>query len=151
MGDFSAEFAIAGVNSADGVLFNLKTNSTSRAMITEVFFGIETAPTNPPQFGFKRMNAVGTGTITNATTGLHDVADGGPSAVLETAWATTRPTVTGGSFGRGVVPLALGNGFLFDFTNRPLVVPLSAGLCGLIRNATGATVGAFGGHVRWRE
>lgn len=148
---FSAEFSIAGVNAADGVLFNLKAAASSRAFIREVFFGIEVAPTNAPIFGLKRMNAVGTGAITTASTFLHDAADGGPLSALETAWATTRPTVTGGSARRGSVPLALGNGFLYDFTNRPLVVPLSGGICGVMRNASGATVGTLGGHVTWEE
>jgi hypothetical protein len=148
---YSAEFSIAGVNSADAVLFNLKTAATDRAILREVFFGIEVAPTNAPQFGLKRMNAVGTGAITLATVFSHDTADGTASTGLETAWATTRPTVTGGSARRGQVPLAIGNGFLFDFTNRGIIVPVSAGLCGVMRNASGATTGTLGGYVTWEE
>jgi hypothetical protein len=148
---YSAEFSIVGVNSADAVLFNLKTAATDRAILREVFFGIEAVPTNAPQFGLKRMNAVGTGAITTATAFSHDAGDGAPSVTLETAWATTRPTVTGGSARRGQVPLAIGNGFLFDFTNRGILVPVSAGLCGVMRNASGATTGTLGGYVTWEE
>lgn len=148
---YRAAFGIAGVNSTDGVLFNLKASAGVRPRLTQVFFGIQVAPTNPPRFGFKRMNAVGTGSITSGTVGQHDTAEGAPTAALETAWATTRPTVTGGYFGDGIVPTVLGNGFLYDFIGREIVVALSGGLCGLMVNASGATTGTIGGWVEWME
>lgn len=148
---YHATFSIVGVNTANQVLFNLKTTTTDRAFLREVGMFIEVAPTSAPQYSLMRMNAVGTGAITTATVGLSDPADGANSVVLETAWATTRPTVTGGAFRRSMVPLAIGNGVVFDFTNRPIVVPVSAGLCGVIINASGATVGTHGGYVVWEE
>jgi hypothetical protein len=151
MAIYSAEFTIAGVNTADGVLFNLKTTTTDRAKLLEVGFFVEVAPTNAPQFGLKRMSAVGTGTITTATIALHDAADGAASCTLETAWATTRPTVTGGSFTRGQVPATIGNGLVYSFVMSPIIVPVSSGLCGVMRNASGATTGTLGGYVRWEE
>lgn len=151
MGLYRGTFNIAGVNSADQVLFNLKAAASDRARLKQVFFGIQTAPTNQPRFGLKRMNAVGVGTITAATVALHDPADGAAAAALETAWATTRPTVTGGNFLDAIVPTVVGNGFLFDFLGRDIIVPLSGGLCGTIINASGTTVGQFGGHVEWEE
>jgi len=151
MARYGAEFSIAGVNSADQVLFDLEAGSADRVSIRQIFFGIEVAPTNAPIYGIKRRNAVGTGTITTATTMLMDTADGAAAASLQTAWATARPTVTGGSLVRGAVPLAIGNGFLFDFTNCPLIVPVSAGICGVVRNASGGTTGTHGGYVIWDE
>jgi hypothetical protein len=148
---YSATFSIAGVNATDQVLFNLKTAATDRAIIREVGIFIEVAPTNAPQYALKRMNADGTGGTTNATAALHDTADGAAASLLGTAWVTLRPTVTGGPFRRTMVPLAIGNGVVFDFTNRGLIVPVSAGLCGVILNASGATVGTHGGYVTWEE
>lgn len=148
---YSATFSIIGVNAANQVLFNLKTVASDRAWVREVGMFVEVLPTAAPQFGLMRMNAVGTGAITTATAGLHDPADGAASALLETAWATLRPTVTGGAFRRTLVPLAVGNGVIFDFTNRPLIVPVSAGLCGVVINASGATTGTLGGYVVWEE
>lgn len=139
------------MNSTDQVLFNLKTTSTDRAYLREVGMFIEAAPSNAPQYALKRMNADGTGGTTNATAALHDIADGAASALLGTAWVTLRPTVTGGAFRRTSVPLAIGNGVIFDFTTRPILVPVSAGLCGCILNASGATVGTHGGYVVWEE
>lgn len=148
---YHATFSIAGVNAADGVLANLKAGAADRCWIREVGVFVEAAPTNAPQFGLKRMNAVGTGAITTASTGLSDPADGAAAGALETAWATLRPTVTGGAFRRTMVPAAIGNGVIWDFTNRPLLVPLSAGMCVVMLNASGATTGTLGGYVTWEE
>lgn len=148
---YHATFSIAGVNTANQVLFNLKTTTTDRAIVREIGMFIEVAPTNAPQYSLMRMNAVGTGAITSATVGLSDPADGANSVLLETAWATLRPTVTGGAFRRAMVPSVIGNGVLFDFTNRGIIVPVSAGLCGVIINASGATTGTHGGYVVWEE
>lgn len=148
---YGANFSIAGVNAVDGVLFNLKAAATLRPRILQVGFFISTAPTNAPQFGIKRMNAVGTGTITTATTFLFDPAEAAATAALETAWTTTRPTVTGGTPITGAMPTAIGNGVVFDFTGRPIVVATSGGVCGVMLNATGATVGNLIGYVLWEE
>ena len=151
MAIYSAEFTIAGVNAVDAVLFNLKTVATDRAKILQVGFTIETATTNPPIFGLKRMLAVGTGAITTTAPLIHDLAEAAASALLETAWATTRPTVTGGSATRAAVPTAIGNSIIYDFSMSPLIVPVSAGICGVMRNASGVTLGVLGGYVRWEE
>lgn len=152
MAIYQANFSIIGVNAADQVLFNLKTAASDRAILREVGMFISTAPTTAPQYGLKRMNAVGTGAITVATPMLSDAADGTAATGLETAWATTRPTVVTAAGGRlASVANAIGNGVIFDFTNRPIVVPVSAGICGVVINASGATVGAHVGYVVWEE
>lgn len=148
---YSATFSIAGVNATNQVLANLKTAASDRAIIREVGVFIEVAPTNAPQYALMRMNADGTGGTTNATALTHDPADGAASALLGTAWVTLRPTVTGGAGRRTMVPLAVGNGVIFDFTNRGLIVPVSAGMCVVILNASGATTGTHGGYVTWEE
>ncbi len=151
MAIYSAVFSIAGVNTANQVLANIKTGASDRAHILEVGVFIEVAPTSAPQYGLQRMNAVGTGAITNATVAAHDSAAPASAINLETAWATTRPTVTGGVLRRTMVPLAVGNGVIWDFTSRPILVPVSAGLCIMITNASGATVGTHGGYVVWDD
>lgn len=151
MAVYQSIFSIIGVNSANQVLANLKTAASDRAIIREVGVFIEVAPTNAPQYGLQRMSVAGTGAITVATPLLSDPADGAAATGLETAWATTRPTVVGGVGRRTMVPLAVGNGVIWDFTNRGLIVPVSTGLCIIIANASGATVGQHGGHVVWEE
>jgi hypothetical protein len=149
MARYGGMFSIAGVNATDGVLFNLKAGATVPLLIEQIYFEIETAETNAPIFGVKKRNAVGTGAITSATLKDMDGLGGTSAAVLETAWATTRPTVTGGSPLRGAIPNAIGNGFLFDFRPAGLIVPINTDLCGVQLNASGATLGVIGGHVIW--
>lgn len=151
MGVYRASWSIVGVNTADQVLFNLKTAAGGRATLRAAGMFITTAPTSAPQFALKRMLAVGTGAITSATPMLSDIADGVATAGLETAWATTRPTVTGGYGALASVANAIGNGIIFDFTVRGIIVPVSAGVCGVISNASGATVGAHNGWIEWEE
>lgn len=151
MAIYRAAFSIIGVNAADQVLANLKTAASDRAILRALGVFITTAPTNAPQYGLKRMNAVGTGAITVATAMVGDPADGAASAGLETAWATTRPTVTGGLGALASVANAIGNGIIFDFTARGIVVPVSTGLCVVVNNASGATVGAHNGWAEWEE
>lgn len=151
MAIYNAQYSAAGVNAVDAVFANLKTAAGDRAIIREIGVFIETAATNAPQFGLKRMNAVGTGAITLASNALSDPNDAASTVGLETAWATTRPTVTGGSLRRTMVPNAIGNGVVWDFTNRPLIVNVSSGLCIVMLNASGATLGQFGGYVVWED
>lgn len=149
---YQATFSIAGVNAVDGVLFNLKAAASERATLREVGFFIQVASTNAPQYGLKRMNAVGTGAITNATALLCDAADGAAATNLETAWATTRPTVTGGAGRLAAVANTIGNGVIFDFWGpKGIVIPVSGGLCGVMLNASGATLGTHSGYVVWEE
>ena len=100
----SADFSIAGVNTAGTVLLNLKASST--VPITLVEFGVYYAvlSTTAYDVGLVRMNAVGTGTITS-TAGAPHVTGATSTAVLETAWVTTRPTVTDQGFGVLSCPL----------------------------------------------
>jgi hypothetical protein len=151
MARYSAPFSVASVNGADTPLFNLKAGATVPLLVEVVYFEIEVVSTNAPLYGLKKRNAVGTGTITTATAKDLDGLGGTPAATLETAWATTRPTVTGGYIGRGAVPNAVGNGFLFDFRPLGLIVPINTDIVGLMVNASGATVGTHGGYVIWQD
>ena len=151
MARYSAEFSSAGVNSADGVLCNIKAGTTVPLLIEQIYFNIEVASTNAPIYGAKKMNAVGTGTITTATIFTMDGLGGTSAATIETAWATTRPPVTGGNAFRGAIANTIGNGFLFDFRPACLIVPLNTALCLLMRNASGATTGTHGGYIIWQD
>lgn len=151
MGLYSAHFSVAGVNTANSAIFNLKTAASDRAAIREIGVFIATAPTNAPDVALARMSAVGTGTITSVAGQAHDTGDGTATAVLETAWATTRPTFGAVHFRRGTIPLAVGSGFIWAFGGAGLVVPVSAGVVLANIAAAGATLGVLAGYVSWEE
>jgi hypothetical protein len=148
----SAAFSLAGVNTASTVLANLKAAASDLVELLEVGFFIEVAPTTAPIPSLQRMNAAGTGAITSTAGVIHDPNQGAATAVLETAWATTKPTLVANSILRRLqLPLAVGNGVIWDFTNRPIRLPVSAGLCLVNIAASGATLGQFGGWFTWDE
>ena len=152
MTKYSVAFSVAGVNAANGVLANLKATATDRLTVLEVGMFIETAPTTAPILALQRMAAVGTGAITTTPGALHDMADAASNGLLEIAWATTRPTLTANTIiRRGQLPVTVGGGFIWDFSSRPLIVPLNGGLCLIDINASGATLGQFGGYITWDE
>lgn len=150
---YQASFSLAGVNAANSVLANLKAAASDRAKLLEFGIGIVTAPTAAPEFSLERMNAVGTGAITTQAIEKSDSADGTASCTLEVAWATTRPTRLGtpAPFRRWQMPLTVGQEFVFDFTNSPLIVPLSGGIMLNLISASGATLGLFNGWFKWDE
>lgn len=149
---YTSTFSVAGVNAASNVLVNLKAATTDRLKILEVAAFIEAIPSNAPLLLLQRMLAAGTGAITTVTGVSHDPAEPNASGSIETAWATTKPTLVGTSIlGRFQAANAIGNGIIWDFTNRPIILAVSGGLCLVQSNASGVTLGTIGGWVRWDE
>lgn len=151
MARYSATFAVAGVNTANSVLANLK-GGADRIALLEFGVFVETAPATAPILALQRMNAVGTGAITNVAGVAHDGADSPALAAVETAWATTRPTLLANTILRRLqIPVTVGGGIIWGFQNAPIIVPVSGGLCFININASGATLGQFGGYFVWDE
>lgn len=152
MAVYSAGFSVAGVNTANSTLVNLKTASTDRAELLEVGVFLSVLPTTTPDLVIARMLAVGTGAITSTASVANDPADAAAATVVETAWATTRPTfTTTGPFARrGGIPLTLGNGIIWTFP-VPMKAAVSTGIVLANVAASGATLGNFTGWFVWNE
>jgi hypothetical protein len=146
----SAEFSLAGVNTAGTSLWNLKATTTVPLRVLEVGIFIAVAPTTAPDLGIVRMNAVGTGAITSTAGAGHETGHT-PVGVLETAWATTRPTRTGTRFRRALLPLTVGAGIIWQLGPNGIQVPVSGGLVLEQVSASGATLGTLNGYVVWDE
>jgi hypothetical protein len=150
----SAGFSIAGVNTATSVLLNLKAAATRGITVLEwnIFYAV--LSTNAYQLALYRMNAVGTGAITSTAGATHIPVDTAQT-VLETAWATTRPSVTGSSFRQFTLPLTLGAGISWPLGNiippGGIQVAQGGGLCLQGVNASGVTTGTLNGSVTWDE
>jgi hypothetical protein len=142
----------AGASSgANLVLANLKAGAQDRVALRALNLFIEVAPTTAPIIALQRMNAVGTGAITSTVPEKADPGDGTAASVLETAWATLRPTLAGLLLMRAQLPVTLASALLLDFSMRPIVVPLSGGLCLTQVNAGGATGTTLGGWAEIEE
>jgi hypothetical protein len=152
MAVYSAGFSVAGVNTANTVLLNLKTAASDRATLLEVGIFLSVLPTTTPDIVLARMTAVGTGAITTTANIAHDSGDAAAASTVETAWATTRPTftTTGPFFRRGGIPLTLGNGLIWSFA-QPIRLAVSTGLVLANVAASGATLGNFTGYLGWDE
>lgn len=150
---YQASFSLAGVNTVNSILAQLKAAASDRAKLLELGLSIVTAPTNAPEFSLERMNAVGTGAITTQAIEKSDSADGTAACTLEIGWATTRPTrlATPAPFRRWQMPLTVGQAYVIDLTNTPLIVPLSGGIMLNQITASGATLGQFNGWWKWDE
>lgn len=145
----SAGFTVSGVNTAASVLVNVKASATVPCRVMEVGVFYTVLTTNAYDIGIVRMNAVGTGAITSTAGAGHET--GHTSVIVaETAWATTRPSVTGSYFRRATVPLVLGQGIIFPL-GAGIFVPAAGGLCIQGINASGATTGTIEGYAMWDE
>lgn len=149
---YQASYSVAGVNTPNSILANLKAGA-DRVKLLEWIVSVEIAQTTAPVLQLERMNAVGTGTITTSPNGPSDVADATATAVLEIGWATLRPTRLATPVGlrRCQLQAAIASAFIFDFTNRPLIIAPNGGLMLNLVTASGATLGTLGGSVTWDE
>jgi hypothetical protein len=148
----SCDFSVAGVNTASTTLLNLKAAATRSLTLIQVNVFYSVLSTTAYDIGIIRMNAVGTGTITSTAGATFQSGDTG-QAVLETAWATARPTTTGKQFARGVIPLTIGAGFMWPIymVGEGLQIPQNGGICLIGNSASGATTGTLIGNLLWDE
>jgi hypothetical protein len=148
----SAEFSIAGVNTANTTLLNLKAAATKSLALMEFGISYTVLSTTAYDLGLVRMNAVGTGSITSTAGAPHSgmTADAS-TAVLETAWVTTRPTRTGTRFRRLTLPLTIGAGVIWQFGPEGIFVAPAGGLVLEGISASGATLGTLEGYFCWDE
>jgi hypothetical protein len=143
--------AAGATSAANLVLANFKTGTRPVKLVGLSAFIEGTAPTNAPIIGLQRMLAVGTGAITSSVPEKLHPDDGAPLSVLETAWVTTRPTLTGLLLMRAQMPLTSASAMLLDHTMRPIWILASAGLCLTQVNAGGATGTTLGGWAELEE
>jgi hypothetical protein len=127
------------INSANVTYWQFKTASTSRARIFEIGLSVSTAPaTNGPSWRLVRATAVGTSTAT-VTAEEEDPGGGAATAVLDTTWSVN-PTLASVDMRRYATPTAIGSGIVWTWPDhRPLIVPVSSGICIVNANSPGTT------------
>jgi len=152
---FSASFsALNGTNTANTQLVNLAGGTGARLFIREVYLVCTTAPTTAPLFAFGRSTAAGT-TSTTATSIGHDPGSASAVGVLGLTWSVA-PTFTNTAANRARVKAmtaAVGQEAYWPFYDIPLIIAATSGAGAILWNvnASGATTGAYAGHVVWDE
>jgi hypothetical protein len=142
----------AGVNTANTVLSELRTASTSRATLRQVKISMAVLPTTAPRFALARVtNTPVAGTA--VTPIAMDLADPAAlSSYFNTGQSTAPTFATAGPWiDVGGLPLTLGAGLIWTYPGQGLIVPASASLVLANLNASGATLGSFDISFLWEE
>lgn len=150
MARFEVAHNKAGVNTANTIMWQVKTSSTSRVRIFEMGLSVASAPTTGPSWRLVRATAVGTSSATTSAE-EEDPGGGAATAVLDTAWSVN-PTLAAVNMRLYATPNTLGSGIVWTWPDhRPLIVPTSSGICIVNANATSTTVGSFNVYCVYEE
>jgi hypothetical protein len=150
MAEYEVCSAKAGINTANSIMWQLKTAAGSRARIYEIQLSVASAPSNPLAWRLCRSATTGTSSATVVPEEV-DLAGVAASSVLDTAWsvAATQASV---SFRRYTHAQTGGSGIVWTWPDhRPLVVPVSSGILVVNDNAAGATLGTLNLTVVFAE
>lgn len=142
----------AGVNTANKVMWQLRTTTATRARVFEIGISIASAPTAAPSWRLARATALGTST---ATVTAEEEDPGGPAAVtvLDTTWSAD-PTPSATNMRLYATPVTAGSGIVWTWPDhRPLIVPnnVASGLCIVNAIAAGAALGSFNIYCVYEE
>lgn len=152
MARFEVAHNKAGVNTANTVMWQLRTATTTRARVFEIGISIAVAPAAAPSWRLARATALG---ATPTTQAAEEEDPGGPSAItlLDTAWGTA-PTPSATNMRLYATPITAGSGIVWTWPDhRPLIIPnaVASGLCVVNANASGTTAGSFNIYLVFEE
>lgn len=142
----------AGINTADSILAQLRSTSTRELKVVEVGFGVYTAPTTAPQPYLTRATAAGTSTTTLAGQAFNPRSASAHGS-MDTAWSANPTITTTNKVSAGGLAVTAGGFLVWTFYDEPFVIAPSTagGLCVVVANASGATVGAHSIYYIWDE
>lgn len=154
MARFEVSNAKVGTNIANTIMWQFKASATSRARIFEIglSLAIVNAGTTPqgPSWRLQRATAIGTSTATVAAE-EQDPGGGAATALVDTTWSTL-PTLAATSMRLYATPNTMGSGIVWTWPDhRPLIVPISNGLCIVNALATGTTPGTMNCYFLFEE
>lgn len=113
----------------------IRAGSSDRVLIREIMLTIGAATAST--FGLYRSATLGTAS-TSVVAVPQDGADGAAGAVIETAWSAAPTISTNVPLRRLTVPATIGAGFIWQFYDQPLIIPLSGGVILWALSATAA-------------
>jgi hypothetical protein len=149
---YSVGQKVNGVNTANTVMWQLKTAAGSRARIREIIVSVGSAPSTAPVFVLADSTALGTSTTSVLGRALEP---GDPISLTSfcTAWSSAPTFATGGPFPQLIaLPVTAGSGVIWQWAyGEELILNVSSSLCIANLNASGATVGSFTCSAKWQE
>jgi hypothetical protein len=147
---FEVSNSKAGTNTANTIMWQFKTAASSRARIFEIALSLAAITTNGPSWRLARSATVGTSSATAAAE-EQDPGGGAATAVLDTAWSAN-PTLAAVNLRQYATPATVGSGIVWTWPDhRPLIIPLSSGLCIVNSTATGASTGTLVASIVFEE
>lgn len=110
------------------------------------------APVTAPQFYLARSTARGTNTTTLAGQPF-EPSEATSMGTLDSVDSVAPTFSTTLKIGNGGLSATAGGWWVWDFRDKPLIIPATAasGLALINANATGVTLGTFAGHFFWDE
>jgi hypothetical protein len=125
---------------------------TRRAKIREIGIFNSSATTTLVQLQLIRTTARGTQTTTvtpTAAANAQDIADLGPTAVVDTAWSV-QPTLAAIPMRMTDVAGTVGSGLIWNWqSDGELIVPIGGGIA--LQNASGSTTAIIRAYFVWGE
>ena len=143
----------AGVNTADTVMWQIRPGSNDDVFIYEIGLSIAVAPTNGPMWRLTRSTTLGTATA-QVSPVLEDPGSNTANCRLDQTWSST-PTIGAQSaftdLRRFTTTASVGNGIVWTWYDKPLVIQAGTGLSISNGVASGATLGSLQIYVRFDE
>lgn len=125
---------------------------TRRAKIREIGIFNSSSSTNLVQLQIVRTSARGTQSTTvtpTAAANAQDIADLGPTAVVDTAWSV-QPTIAAVPMRMSDIAGTVGSSVIWNWqSDGELIVPIAAGVS--IWNASGGTTAVIRAYIVWGE
>jgi hypothetical protein len=141
MARYSVTHTKAGVNTANTIMWQLRSVSPDRVELIELAISVKVAPTTGPSWRLNRGTAIGTSSAT-VTPQPEDPDTRAADARLDTTWSAN-PTLGGVDLREYATPNAIGSGIVWTWYDKPLRINIATGICIVNGNATGATLGTL--------
>ena len=145
MARYSAGFTTTAT-AAGAAIIDLRSTSAERLFVREI--GLFLAAATASSIGLYRPTTLGTASTTVAGQPC-DAADAAATGLVGTAWSVA-PASTNVPLRKAALPAAIGNGIIWQFSERNgLVVPVSSSL--LLLNWGGSANSILNGYIEWEE
>ena len=145
MARFCAGFTTTATVTAAAIA-DLRSASGERLYVREIGLFLNAATAS--SIGLYRPSTLGTAS-TSVTAVPVDPGDAAATGSVGTAWSVAPAVSTNVPLRKAQLPAAIGNGIIWQFSDRGLVVPVSSSL--LLWNFSGSTNSVLNGYIEWEE